>query len=234
MRKTIICLSLFVLIALMASQGLTQEKTIIAGFASFPVGDFGSTDLDKGGFAETGWGIALDSRMSGKKWPQGLEAYFHSTYQWNKMNTEAVARAYTEYFNYKTTVSESRYSPIIATLGPSYYYAMNDKIEIGIYSGAGVLFNNTKAFTVKIYDDMGVNILNEVVNFDNRPAFAYMFGIDIDFEILEDMLKIGIFADYSSAKQKTELSFSTAEPADTFQKLQYLNAGIKFIFIKGN
>ena len=234
MRKTIIRLSLFVLVALMASQGLTQEKTIIAGFASFPVGDFGSTDLDKGGFAETGWGIALDSRMSGKKWPQGLEVYFHSTYQWNKMNTEAVSQAYTDTIGLRTVVSGSRYSPIIATLGPSYYYAINDKIEIGMYSGVGVLFNNTKAFSIKVYDDMGVNVLNEVVNFDNRPAFAYLFGIDIDFEVLEDILKIGLFADYSSAKQKTELSFSSAEPADTFQKLQYLNAGIKFIFIKRN
>ena len=193
-------LSLIFILTILVQHIFAQEKSTIGGFASIPVCDFGSTELENGGFAEPGWGITFDSRMRSEKWPEGLLFHFHSTYQWNKMNTEAVQNAYTELFGQETTVSESRYSPLFTTVGPGYELPLSEKISLGFYPSIGVMFSNTKAFTVKVYDDQGSTLASEVVNFDNRVAFTYVLSLDLNFEIVEDLLGIGLYADYASAK----------------------------------
>ncbi len=226
--KTVIILLSFFTLNLNA-----QDVSTLGFFASIPVGEFASTDLKNGGgFAEPGWGIVFDSRMRQEKWMKGLYFHFHSTYQWNKMNTDLIQELYTKSSGYKTTISESKYSPIFTTVGIGYDYSITDKISIGFFPSAGVVFGNTKAFTVKVYDDTDQLLANEVVNFDNNVAFAYALSIDLSFEVITDLLSIGLYADYAYSKQSTDVDFSTAEPITSFQKLQYINTGIKLIVTK--
>ena len=221
-----------VVVLLFCIQGYSQEESSFGAFISNPVGQFKSTDLENGGFAKTGWGIVFDSKNELKFLSEGWFLYFHSTYQWNEMDTELVAEKFTEELGNRTEVSASRYSPILMTVGPAREFALSEKFTLGINTGLGIVFGNTKAFTVKVFDANDNELANELVNFDNRVAFAYTLGAEIKMMLVENLLGIALFADYTSANQKVELSFTTANPVDSFQKMQTINAGLRIVLKK--
>ena len=208
-----------------------QSESSLGAFLAFPVGDFKSTDLENGGFAEQGWGIVFDSKTPiNTRWALNS----HSTYQWNNMNTEKIGEALTNEIGFDTEISESRYSPLVTTLGLIYSLPIGEKVKISPSGNAGVMFNNTKAFTIKIYDVSNNLLANEVVNFDNRVAFAYNFGVDLRFELIENLLALSLYGDYTGAKQKTEISIPSISSFDSFQKLQYMNFGVKLAVTRQN
>jgi hypothetical protein len=209
-----------------------QETNSFGAFIASPVGNFASTGIQDGGFAEQGWGIVFDSELSIKGLPKGLSVYFHSTYQWNKMNTQALATAFTEELGYRTTVSNSEYRPLLTSFGPAYAFDLGEKIKFELNGTIGIMFMNTKAFTVKVFDENDMLLTTEVVNFDNRVAFAYTFGTNLRYDFVKDVFGIALYADYTSANQKTDLSFSVGDDATTFQKLQYFNFGLQLVFYK--
>lgn len=209
-----------------------QEESSFGAFIASPTGDFKSTSLTNGGFAKSGWGLVFDSKNKIGFLPQGWSYYFHSTYQWNEMDTQAVGQKFTEVLGYRTTVSDSKYSPLLTTIGPVYDFSLGEKVKLGVKGGIGVIFSNTKAFTVTIYDANNNVLANELVNFDNNVAFAYNLGIDLNFQIVKDVVGITLFSDYTSANQSTELTFTKGDPQDSFQKLQYLNTGFKLVLMK--
>jgi hypothetical protein len=211
---------------------IAQEISSFGAFVATPVGDFKSTDLENGGFAEQGWGLVFDSELSIQGLPENLSIYFHSTYQWNKMNTAAIATAFTDFLGYRTTVSNSEYRPILTTVGPSYNFLLSEKLKLGVNGTIGIMFMNTKAFTVRVYDDSDMLLTTEVVNFDNRIAFAYTLGTNLKYDFVKDVFGIALFADYTAANQKTDLTFSIGDDATAFQRLQYFNFGLQLIFYK--
>lgn len=231
MKYKIKLTSIFAIISFATISAYAQEETSFGAFFASPVGKFKSHDIQDGGFAEPGWGIVLDSKYKFKGLPEGLTAYFHSTYQWNKMNSEALENSFTEYLGYKTVVSDSKYSPLVVTVGPSYEFKLSEKIKFGVNGTIGVLFNNTKAFTVKVYDQNNVELFNELINFDDNVAFAFTFGAELKYSLITDVLGISIYSDYTSANQKVDVT-STSINSDTFQKLQYFNTGLKLVFVK--
>lgn len=205
-----------------------QGESSFGAFYALPVARFKSTDLaGGGGFAKPGWGLVFDSKTNLKILPGGLRLYSHGTYQWNNMDNQKVSEAFTETLGRRTVVSESRYSPILVTMGPAYDLDVTEAIKIGFNTGAGVLFNNTKAFTVTVFEQNNDEVLSEVVNFDNKPAFAYLFGIELKFMIVKDLLGISLYGDYTGSRQKTEFTLGSNDAVDSFQKLQYLNLGFK-------
>jgi hypothetical protein len=211
---------------------LAQNNSFMGAFISTPVGKFASTDLeDGGGFAESGWGIVFASDLKGKSWPEYFSLYSHSTYQWNSMDNAALSKAYTSYLGQRTTVTQSRYSPVITTLGPKFDIGLAKNLNFGLTGGLGVMFNNTKAFTIKVYDDQNVEVLKEVVNFDNLPAFTYRLGADINYTLLPDVLSLSLFADYTAGTQKVDIEFTNADPTSAHEKLQFFNAGIMLVLI---
>jgi hypothetical protein len=211
---------------------LAQETSSLGVFIASPVGDFGSTSIDKGGFAQSGWGIVLDSRNKLKFLPERWSLYLHSTYQWNTLNTQAVADKFTAKLGLRTTVSNSKYNPLLTTIGPAYDIPVSEKVSIGLRGSIGVMFNSTKAMTIKVYDAANTIIANELVNFDNNPAFAYTLGGEIRFVLVKDAISLALYADYTSANQTTDVTFTTADPSSSFEKLQYINTGFKFVFFK--
>lgn len=211
----------------------SQDETSFGGFLASPVGDFKSTSLDKGGFAKPGGGIVFDVKYTTQLLPKGWNFSFHSTYQWNDMDTQEVSRKFTEQLGYKTVVSDSKFTPVLTTIGPGYDFSIAERVKFGLKGGIGFMFNNTKAFTIEVYDASDNIIANELVNFSNRIAFAYMLGAELKFEIVKDVFGITLYSDYTSATQQTELTFSSKTPAiNSFQKLEYLNTGIKLVLLR--
>ncbi len=97
---------------------------------------------------------------------------------------------------------------------------------------AGIMFNNTKAFTVKVYDANNTLIVNELFNFDNKVAFAYSFGADLKFVLIPDLVSLSLYTDYTSANQSTDISSQNIQENNSFQKLQYFNIGAKLVVVK--
>ena len=216
-----------------ASLSYGQRTSSFGAFISSPVGSFKSTDLSDGGFAKTGWGIVFDSDTKLKFLDEHFSLHIHSTYQWNDIDTEKLSESYTDALGFRTEVSESRYRPILTTVGPGYNIDFgNERMSIGILTGVGVLFNNTKAFTVTVFDDSDQELTKELVNFDNNVAFAYMFGAEFIFSIVPDLFKLSIYSDYMSSNQKVEASFSNStEQVKSFESLNYLNYGVKIVLL---
>jgi hypothetical protein len=210
----------------------SQEENSFGVFLASPVSKFKSTDLDGGGFAKRGWGIVFDTKNTIKGLPEGLSVYFHSTYQWNEMDTESLARKFTEGLGNKTEISDSKYSPLLTTVGPAYEFSLGEKVKFGVNATAGIMFNNTKAFTIKVYDSNNTLIVNELVNFDDKIAFAYSFGAELKFELVPELIGLSLYSDYTSANQSTDITSQNIQVNDSFQKLQYFNTGIKLVFTK--
>ncbi len=209
-----------------------QEESSFGMFLASPVGDFKSTTIGNGGFAKSGGGIVFDSKYPIKQLPAAWSFIFHSTYQWNNMDNIALGQKFTEQLGYRTEVSDSKYSPVLATFGPGYDFALGERIKLGLKAGIGVMFGNTKAFTVKVYDNNNNEIANQLVNFDNQISFAYSLGTELKFEIVKNLFALSLYSDYTSSKQSTELSFTSSPPVGSFQKLQYFNTGFKLVFMK--
>lgn len=231
MNKKIELVFVFLLISLSTRMSFAQEETSFGAFIASPVGKFKSTDLNGGGFAKQGWGIVFDSKNTVTWLPEGWTAYFHSTYQWNEMDTETLAREFTTSLGYRTEISDSKYSPLLTTFGPSYEFALGKKLKLGLNGTAGVIFNNTKAFSIKIYDQNDIEIVNELVNFDDNIAFAYSFGAELKFTLIPDAIGLSLYTDYTSANQTVDISSQNIN-TDSFQKLRYFNIGAKLVFVK--
>lgn len=207
-------------------QAWAQRHTEIGAFVSIPTGSFGSAEFPEGAFAEIGWGVAISSRIPTPNVYERFSVYLHGSWQYNRMNHSALSEAFTQQLDFRTEVSESRYSPITATIGPS-HHLIKGKVDLYLNAGIGVLFNNTRAFSVKVYDKNGNLWINEVVSFVNNPAWAYLLGFDVSTEIIPDRLRLSLFADYIGAEQKVDIYLSTEDNAGAFEQLRFVNAGIK-------
>lgn len=207
-----------------------QDETSLGAFIASPIASFKSTSIDDGGFAKQGWGLVFDSKTQLASVYEGLYFYSHSTYQWNDMNTDELAIKFSEYLGNKTQVTSSKYSPFLTTIGPALDVKLGGLFTLGINTGVGIIFNSTKAFTVKVYDNNNVVIANQLVNFDNNIAFAYNFGLELKMVVIKDVFSLALYSDYTGANQKTELTFTSADPVKSFQKLQYFNSGIRLVF----
>lgn len=232
MKNSLLRIFVLLFISLCSTPSFAQEENSFGAFIASPVGKFKSTDLDGGGFAKQGWGIVFDTKNNIKGLPKGLSAYFHSTFQWNEMDTETLAEKFTAGLGYRTEISDSKYSPILTTVGPAYEFSLGEKIKFGVNGTAGIIFNNTKAFTIKVYDSNNTLIVNELVNFDDKVAFAFSFGAELKFVLVPDIVGLSLYTDYTSANQSTDISSQNIQENDSFQKLQYLNIGAKLVFTK--
>lgn len=98
-----------------------QRNVEIGAFAALPVGSFGSSDFPDGAFAEAGWGIVASSRIPAPNVYKRFSIYLHGSWQYNRMNNQAVSQAFTQRLGFTTEVSESRYAPLTATIGFSHH-----------------------------------------------------------------------------------------------------------------
>lgn len=210
---------------------MAQNGTTLGGFAAIPVGKTASTSLDdEGGFVKVGWGLVFDSKLRAKSWPVFFSLNFHSTYQWNRLDNNAIAKAFTEKLGMRTEVGESRHSPIVMTIGPKLDLPVSDILSVGVTGGIGIMFNNTKSFRIQVFDSQNNTVFSDVLKFDNNPAFTYVLGVDLRFRLVEDLLDLQLYADFNAANQNLEYEFGSTEPYKSVEELRFLNTGLKLTF----
>jgi hypothetical protein len=192
-----------------------------------PVGDFGSTDLDKGGFARAGWGLYFDSKSTFKS---GLSFISHSTYAWVPLDQEAMAKALTNGIGFGTArVSGGKHKPFLTTIGLGYDFKAASFLTIGISAQTGILYNSFKALEVTIIDPNGNTLVTADFKYDSEFSLAYVFGAKFNFSLIKDILSFQVYADYSGAKFQ---SYLRSQPMDfkTTQNIQMVNIGAGFAF----
>jgi hypothetical protein len=187
----LLCISFF--------EGMCQEKHTVGYFRSFPVGKFGSSHLDNGGFAKAGWGFLLENSSKPKIFPKWLTFGTRFSYQKNKIDTEGLSRRFTEALGYETRIGEASYEPIMLLAGPHLEMGIHKNLHLQLKSGFGVMFTKVNAFTIEVLDAQGKVLLNDVLDASGNIPFAYLAGAQLR-QVLTKNLSVSLFADYTSAK----------------------------------
>lgn len=205
-----------------------QKTTSFGAMYCLPVGDFGSTNLEKGGFARAGWGLYFDSKSTFK---HGLSFISHSTYAWVPLDQKAVAQAFTENLGRKTEVTGGKHKPFLTTIGAGYDFKATRFLTIGISAQGGILYNSFKGFDMAVYDATGTGILfSDNFKYDAEFSLAYVFGAKFNFSLIKDLLSFQLAVDYSGSKYQSYLRSYHLEPIKTTQNIQILNIGAGFAF----
>lgn len=203
-----------------------KKTTSLGAMYCLPVGDFGSTDLKKGGFARAGWGLYFDSKSTFKN---GLTFISHSTYAWVPLDQDAVANAFTTNLGRKTEVSGGKHKPFLSTIGLGYDFKVAPFLTIGISAQGGILYNSFKGFDMTVYDSTGTNIqFSDNFKYDAEFSLAYVFGAKFDFSLIKDLLSFQVSVDYSGSKYQSYLRSYQLAPIETSQNIQLLNIGAGF------
>lgn len=205
-----------------------KKTSSFGGMYCLPVGDFGSTDLDKGGFAGAGGGLYFDSKSTFKS---GLTFISHSTFAWMPLNQEAVAKAFTENLGSKTEVTGGKHKPFLTTIGIGYDFKAAKFLTIGISAQGGILYNSFKGFDMTVYDSTGTSILfSDNFKYDAEFSLAYVFGAKFNFSLIKDVISLQVTVDYSGSKFQSYLRSYSLQPIKTSQNIQILNIGAGFAF----
>ncbi len=208
--------------------GDAKKTTSLGAMYCLPVGDFGSTSLEKGGFANPGWGLYFDSKSTFKS---GLTFISHSTYAWVPLNRGAVAKAFTENLGLKTEVANGKHKPFLTTIGIGYDFKAAAFLTIGISAQGGVLYNSFKGFDMTVYDSTGTNVLfTDNFKYDSEFSFAYVFGAKFNFSLIKDLISFQLSVDYSGSKFDSYLRSYQLQPIKTTQHIQIVNIGAGFAF----
>jgi hypothetical protein len=212
----------------------SSKQSLLGAFLAFPMGEFGKTDIENGGFAKQGYGFSFDSKsMIGK----GFSYLFHTTYAWADIDGDAMAKAFDKEFEtnlgtgYKTSVTGGQHQPFLSTIGLGYDFHLTERISFGLNGQAGIVYNSFRPMTIKVYDsNINQEIYNDIVSYESSFAFAYGFGADIMFTLIPNLIAFQLNADYSSGKLDTYLISKVFDPIKSVEKMQFLNLGFSLVF----
>jgi hypothetical protein len=224
---TMLCSSQFTS-AQISNPFLNAEKySSFGAMASIPVGQFASTDLQDGGYAKTGWGLYFDSKTVLKS---GVYFISHSTYSWVPLDREALAQTFTTELGRKTTISGGKHMPFLTTLGLGYDIRAAKAVSFGLTAQAGLMYNSFRNFDITVYDTDNTTVLfTDNLKYDSQFSFAYVFGAQVRFNLLKDLLDFQVFADYSASKFNSTLRGSNIGAIKTSQQIQIVNAGVGLV-----
>jgi hypothetical protein len=200
-----------------------DKYTALGAMVSIPTGQFGSTDLKDGGYANTGWGLYFDSKTALKS---GIYFVSHSTYSWVPLNDAALNTSFTRELGKKTTINGGKHMPFLTTIGLGYEVHPKKFMTLGLSLQGGLMYNSFKSFDITVYDADNTTVLfNDNLKYDSQFTFAYVVGAQLGFNLIKDLLDFQIIADYSASKFNSTLRGSTVQPIRTSQHIQLLNVG---------
>lgn len=214
------------------TSNICAQSVIETGvFLATPVGKMASSDLQgSGGFTQVGYGGSINIKQPLEFLPEGFGYFAHVSYQWNELDRSGMESAFSEVLESPVKISESRHSPVVTAIGPCYNIGWN-KLTLSLESAIGIMFNNTNAIAIEIFDNGTGDLLGkEVFSFFNLPSFTYLFGASLSYEIVADKMALTVFANYNASNQKTELTFTSATPIDSNINMQFLNSGLRLTF----
>ena len=223
MKAFIGCLAI---LAIFHTSAFAQEYNIGA-FTSIPLGDFAAKDIDNGGFASTGYGFYFETITRRDNWPDGLNASFQFSYQVNNLDGPSVAKAFTMELgsSLRAAISNTKYRPLTATLGPTYRFNLSDRFHINFKGGLGMMLSNIDPLTITVFDDQQNIVAEEEFIFESRPVFTYLVGLNLDYDISE-FIGVVLFLNHSGATEK----FTSRNNINTEQSILYLNSGVALSF----
>lgn len=200
-----------------------SKVSSFGAMASVPVGQFSSTDLENGGFAKTGWGFFFDSKTVLKN---GLSFISHSTYSWVPFNQAAMATTFSSELGKHTTVTGGKYMPFLTTLGVGYEFHPAPFLTFGITAQGGLMYNSSKSFELTVYDTDNTTVLfKDDMKFDAQFSLAYVFGAQVNFRLIKDLIDFQITGDYSASQFNSTLRGQNLDPIKTKQQIQLVNFG---------
>ena len=209
--------------------GICQERQTIGFFRSIPLGKYGSTNFGDGGYAEAGWGVLLENNSRLEVFPKGLTLGTRFSYQKNSMNTEAMEKEFTTQLGYATKIGSAAYQPIMVLIGPHYTIPLSKQLNLDLKSGLGVMFTNVNSFKIDVSDDQGHVVYSDVLDLSSNTAFTYLLGLQLRGTVSKN-ISIGLFADFSSAKEKMEARLGNLSTGGSSFNIASLNTGISFRF----
>ena len=207
-----------------------NNSSTIGAFIAFPMGEFGKTDLENGGFAKQGYGFAFDSKNILAK---GFSFVSHSTYAWVDIDGDAMAKAFDEEFGagYRTEITNGQHQPFLSTIGLNYDYHVTKRVSFGANAQAGILYNSFRPMGIKVYyTPNNILLYDDIVSYESNFAFAYGFGVDISFSLIPNVVSFQITADYSAGNLNTYLISKQFDPIKSVDKMQFLNLGASLVF----
>jgi hypothetical protein len=216
---------LILLLCLTIDKGICQEKHTVGFFRSFPVGNFGSSHLDNGGFAKSGWGFFLENNSKPKLFPKWLTFATRFSYQKNKLDAEGMKRKFTEALGYETRIGEADYKPIMLLGGPHLEVSLRPKMHLQLKSGFGVMFTKLDAFRLEVLDKQGNVFVDDVIDTSSNIPFAYLVGAQLR-QIITKNLSIGLSADYTSAKGEMGAKLGKIKVKASEFNIATLNTGL--------
>ena len=229
LKSSVLAISLLSVSHILSAQKIlnpfkqAEKYTSLGVMSSMPAGQFKSTDIKEGGFANTGWGLYFDSKTSLKS---GLFFASHSTYSWVPLNTKALNTAFSKELGRKTNISGGKHMPFLTTVGVGYDIRPKKNISFGLSAQGGLMYNSFKGFDITVYDVDNTTVLfNDNLKYDSQFTLAYVIGAQLGFTVIKDLLDFQIIADYSGSKFTSTLRGSNLQPIKTSQHIQLINVG---------
>ena len=204
-----------------------RKSTAVSALNVIPTGDFGSTDISNGGFAKPGWGVSLESRNN---LGHGFSFISYSTYSWINLDTDAMEKAFTSSLQARTTVTGGQHRPFLTTLGLGKTVFKQGNVQAGVSAMAGIMYNSFKAFQIKVFDDNNNVLFSDILKFDTDFEFTYLFGVDLNYYVIPEVLAIHLGGNYVTANLNTFLQSDHFEAIKVDGKMQMMNVNLGVIF----
>jgi hypothetical protein len=213
MNKTNKILSVLLMLVFTASLSFSQSKISFHAGASFPVSDFGSTNIEnedaKG--AATGINFGLNYLYpigkSGLAAFAGVDFMFNPTS--NKYQDEIYASAGAIFSSAGTSfdISFSRYFSIPISVGLQYEAPITDKITL--FGNAGLTASFLKISDQEMNLNLGFFNIEMKEEFDMANSFGFKIGAGVLFD---DKISLGLnyfnMGKYSVSRKTSLLTFS--------------------------
>jgi len=218
MRRNLL---LTITLLLLSGGSFAQEKEwAIFDFyvgASFPLGNFGTNDLEDGAYAKTGFALGV-----GPNWylSDSWGVFFHLGYQQNQVDRTALENDLKLAIPAINTVSYEGgdYSSILAMVGPSYTVRFSNEIRLILKAGMGMF----SAFQSDVI--LAVNGSSETIAADSRFRFAPFVSTGVSFPV-SSRFDVLINADFSTANPEYDLRIGDFNLVTEKQRQTYVNIG---------
>ena len=233
MKRAILIFLLFI-----TSGTFAQTSFTFGLLRGYPVGKYGSTNLQEGGsFAEPGWGIMIDAETSFRKFPDNLMVGVSFSYQNNPVEHNLLGESFSNYFNeelntsgYSVTFTPFTFQPIALNFGASYSLIFKEFMSLKFKLGAGFMFSNINPTSVVFTDPNGDVVFEDVMVHASEPSFIYQVGVDFGF-LVGDYIRIGGFVNHSMSNEKFTSQLGNTDLLESNFFMTYINPGISLSFI---
>lgn len=205
-----------------------QSTISFGGIYSTPVGEYGKASPEEGGYAEAGYGVQFEAQMQPSSFVEQLRIGLYLSFQNNGMNIDQFRSDFNDLLvsGYTAEFRGGGFRPVRAMIGPTYFLKLNDKFSMSAKGAIGMLMANSNPIEIEIYDDSNGNrIANDVLYFEGRTTFSFLVGLDFSYA-LSKYWAVGLFADYSAAKEELRAAFDPGNVANTDQYISFVNTGI--------